>query len=235
MSKAQFTVTFACALAVLAAPAVARAEIVVGAADNRPESSPEQAERFYDTMSRVGLKENRLAIIWNPQQPTQIDRRDALDQAVTARGSPGHPAHVLGLRAAGERDLEQSRERRAFRRVPCAARPDLSDGSRLHRRQRAEQAARLAAAVHRQESRRLLLLCGHPRRLLRRSQGGRPADHRHRPRDRRTRQRQPRVGHERVDLSGAVHPGRGPRLPREQAHASVDGRDQHPPVPAERL
>ena len=64
--KLRFTITLACALAVLAAPAVARGELVVGAADNRPESSPEQAERFYDTMVEVGLTENRLAIIWNP-------------------------------------------------------------------------------------------------------------------------------------------------------------------------
>jgi hypothetical protein len=87
--KFRFTLTLACALAVLAAPAIARAELVVGAADNRPESSPEQAERFYDTMLDVGLKENRLTIVWNPQQPSAIDRQAAIDQAVklaTARG-----------------------------------------------------------------------------------------------------------------------------------------------------
>ena len=85
----RFTLTLACALAVLVAPAVARAELVVGAADNRPESSPEQAERFYDTMAAVGLTENRLAVIWNPQQPTQIDRREALDAAVVLAAARG--------------------------------------------------------------------------------------------------------------------------------------------------
>jgi hypothetical protein len=87
--KLRFTLTFACALAVLAAPAVARGELVVGAADNRPESSPEQAERFYDTMAAVGLTENRLAIIWNPQQPAVIDRQAALDQAVALAAARG--------------------------------------------------------------------------------------------------------------------------------------------------
>lgn len=89
MLKPRFTTTFACALAVLVAPAVARGELVVGAADNRPESSPEQAERFYDTMAEIGLTENRVAIIWNPQQPTQIDRQAALDAAVVLAAARG--------------------------------------------------------------------------------------------------------------------------------------------------
>ena len=83
MPKPRFTVTLACALFALVLAAPARAEVVVGAADNRPESSPEQAERFYDTMFDVGLTENRLAIIWNPQRPNVIDRQEALEQAVT--------------------------------------------------------------------------------------------------------------------------------------------------------
>ena len=82
MQKPRFTLTLACALAALAAPAVAQAEIIVGAADNRP-ISPDQAERFYDTMVDVGLTENRLAVVWNAQEPTTIDRQAALDHAVS--------------------------------------------------------------------------------------------------------------------------------------------------------
>lgn len=85
----RFTLTLACALAALTVPAVAQGELVVGAADNRPESSPEQAERFYATMAEVGLTENRLAVVWNPQQPTQVDRRAALDQAVELAAARG--------------------------------------------------------------------------------------------------------------------------------------------------
>jgi hypothetical protein len=85
----RFTLTLACALAVLTAPAVARGELIVGAADNRPESSPEQAGRFYDTMAAVGLTENRLAVAWNPQQPTTIDRQSAVDQAVELAAARG--------------------------------------------------------------------------------------------------------------------------------------------------
>jgi hypothetical protein len=87
--KPRFTLTLACALAALATPAVAQAEIVVGAADNRPASSPEQAERFYDTMVDVGLTENRIAIEWDAQRPQTIPGAAALEQAValaTARG-----------------------------------------------------------------------------------------------------------------------------------------------------
>ena len=89
MQKLQLTVTLACALAALALAAPAQAEIVVGAADNRPESSPEQAERFYDTMFDVGLTENRLTLVWNPQRPTEIERRAALDQAVELAAARG--------------------------------------------------------------------------------------------------------------------------------------------------
>jgi hypothetical protein len=86
--KPLLTITLACAFALLLA-ASAGAEIIVGAADNRPESSPEQAERFYDTMVEIGLKENRLAVIWNPQNPTRIERQAALDQAVALAGARG--------------------------------------------------------------------------------------------------------------------------------------------------
>ena len=83
MRYSKSSVTLACAFAALLLAAPARAEIVVGAADNRPESSPEQAERFYNTMFDVGLTENRLTIVWNPARPTEIERQAALDQAVT--------------------------------------------------------------------------------------------------------------------------------------------------------
>jgi hypothetical protein len=89
VQKLQLTVTLACALVALVVAAPARADIVVGAADNRPESSPEQAERFYDTMVEIGLTENRLAVIWNAQRPTTIDRQEALDQAVSLAAARG--------------------------------------------------------------------------------------------------------------------------------------------------
>jgi hypothetical protein len=89
VQKPRFIVTLACALVALVVAAPAGAEIVVGAADNRPESSPEQAERFYDTMVDVGLTENRLSIVWNPQQPNVIERQTAVDQAVALAAARG--------------------------------------------------------------------------------------------------------------------------------------------------
>ena len=130
MLMLRFTLTLACALAVLGAPAVARGELVVGAADNRPESSPEQAERFYDTMAAVGLTENRLAIIWNPQQPTQIDRHDALDPAV-ALAAARRIRLTFSVFPRPRMQSRQSCKRRTLRRVPCAARSDLPDGPRF--------------------------------------------------------------------------------------------------------
>jgi hypothetical protein len=89
LPKMRYTITLACALVALALPASAAAEVVIGAADNRPESSPEQAERFYDTMFDVGLTENRLAVIWNPQRPNVIDGQAALEQAVRLADARG--------------------------------------------------------------------------------------------------------------------------------------------------
>ena len=155
----RFTLTLACALAVLAAPAVARGEIIVGAADNRPRARPSgRALLRHDGW--VGLTENRLAVNWNPQQPTQIDRRPALD-----RRSCSRPLGVSGSRSrsseARERNLGEPGQQREVRGVPRAARTHLPDRQGLHRGQRAEQATRLAAAVRRaQQSSRLQSYAG---------------------------------------------------------------------------
>ena len=46
------------------APA-AGADLSVGVADDHPKESPAVAETFYDTMKDVGLKENRITILWD--------------------------------------------------------------------------------------------------------------------------------------------------------------------------
>jgi hypothetical protein len=86
---AALKLTLACALAALVVAPTALADISVGAADDRPKTSPAVAALFYDTMRDVGLAENRLTMLWDPAQPTTIPHRETTAQAValaTARG-----------------------------------------------------------------------------------------------------------------------------------------------------
>jgi hypothetical protein len=65
---------------VLAAPSPAA--LVVGATDDRGRDEPARTTTFLDAMRDVGLTENRLAIIWNPDQPRTIPDKALLDAYV---------------------------------------------------------------------------------------------------------------------------------------------------------
>jgi hypothetical protein len=61
----------------------------MGVADDHAKESPEVAERFYDAMRDVGLKENRVTILWDSSRPTTIDHRDAIAHAVEVATADG--------------------------------------------------------------------------------------------------------------------------------------------------
>ena len=63
-----------------------------------------------------------------------------------------------------------------------------------------------------------------PRRSVRRAQGRRPGDPRHRPRAVAARQRQRRRAEQRLHLARAVPRGARRVVPRERPHAAADGR-----------
>ena len=81
--------TLACALAALVLAPSAIADLSVGVADDHPKESPAVAELFYDTMKEVGLKENRITILWDSSQPTTIEHRDAIAHAVDVAAADG--------------------------------------------------------------------------------------------------------------------------------------------------
>ena len=81
--------TLACALAALMLAPAAGADLSVGVADDHPKQSPEIAGRFYDTMKDVGLKENRITILWDSSRPTTISDRDAIAHAVDVAAADG--------------------------------------------------------------------------------------------------------------------------------------------------
>jgi hypothetical protein len=81
--------TLACALAALVLAPAAAGDISVGVADDHPKSSPEIAQRFYDTMKEVGLTENRITILWDSSRPTTIDDRESIAHAIDLAAADG--------------------------------------------------------------------------------------------------------------------------------------------------
>jgi hypothetical protein len=82
----KLAVIAASVIAVLASATPSAAALVVGATDDRGRDIPERTPVFLDAMKDVGLTENRLAIIWNPDQPRTIPDKTLLD-AYVARAS----------------------------------------------------------------------------------------------------------------------------------------------------
>jgi hypothetical protein len=79
MPKVAFTLVSALAALWLAPTASAFA---VGVADDRGKEVPERTTFFLDAMRDIGLTENRLAVIWNPDQPRTIPDKALLDSFV---------------------------------------------------------------------------------------------------------------------------------------------------------
>jgi hypothetical protein len=83
------TALLACALAALLVAAPARADIAVGVSDDLPIAAPAVAADFYASMRDIGLRENRIAVKWDSNQPTAIANEAGLDRAVAEAGSRG--------------------------------------------------------------------------------------------------------------------------------------------------
>jgi hypothetical protein len=64
--------------------APAASAFTVGATDDRGRDHPDQTTRFLDSMQDLGLTENRVAVIWNPDQPRAIPDKGLLDAYVAA-------------------------------------------------------------------------------------------------------------------------------------------------------
>ncbi len=81
--------TLACATFALVLAPAAAADIKVGVSDDHPKTSPEIAQRFFDTMNDVGLTENRITILWDSANPTTIPLREETAHAVEAAAAHG--------------------------------------------------------------------------------------------------------------------------------------------------
>lgn len=72
----------ACALGALALAAPAAADVVVGVADDRGTLSADGGAALVADMREIGLTENRITIAWDPDHPTTIREKPALDRYV---------------------------------------------------------------------------------------------------------------------------------------------------------
>jgi hypothetical protein len=110
LSTTRITAVFACLLAALAATGAASADIVVGVADDGGKIAPDGGDWFLGEMREVGLRENRVTVSWDPDNPTTIHERERLDRYIpnaTARGvriilliAPGRARALAGSRTA---------------------------------------------------------------------------------------------------------------------------------------
>jgi hypothetical protein len=79
MSKVAVT-ALSTLVALCAAPAAGA--YTVGVADDRGRDVPERTATFLDAMQDIGLTENRLAVIWDPDRPRTIPHKALLDAYV---------------------------------------------------------------------------------------------------------------------------------------------------------
>ena len=215
----------------------AGADLVVGVADNQPKTPRHRrAVLRHDGRRRpdrepdrghLGLRSGRRRSGTGPDRPRGVDGRGGARRPLTLSiyPEPGDARSRESPTAAGE-----------FAAFTAHLARTYPTGQGLHRRQRAEQAAWLAAAV-RLESQQGSLVQP-PSGLLAASYDALKAVD---PRitvigvgigRRAGTTTRPRAGT--LDLARALHPRHGPRLPREQAEAADDGRDQLPSVPERR-
>jgi len=78
-----------CALAALAVAAPAAADVSVGVADDGGKLADDGGAAFLSAMRDVGLQENRITLAWDPDQPTTIREKDALDRYVANATAAG--------------------------------------------------------------------------------------------------------------------------------------------------
>ena len=82
-------IALACALGALALAAPAAADVVVGVADDRGKLADDGGAALLAGMRDVGLTENRVTVAWDPDRPTTIREKDALDRYVANATAAG--------------------------------------------------------------------------------------------------------------------------------------------------
>jgi hypothetical protein len=80
---------FACALGALVLAAPAAADVTVGVADDRGKLASDGGAAMLANMRDIGLQENRITLAWDPDHPTTIREKDALDRYISNATAAG--------------------------------------------------------------------------------------------------------------------------------------------------
>jgi hypothetical protein len=78
-----------CALGALALAAPVSADVVVGVADDRGKLSADGGAALIADMREIGLTENRITVAWDPDHPSTIPEKPALDRFVANATAAG--------------------------------------------------------------------------------------------------------------------------------------------------
>ena len=84
-----------CLLAALAVAAPALADLSVGVADDAGKLASDGGVWFLGQMREVGLQENRITLSWDPDQPTTIREKEALDRYIANATGAGIRVVIL--------------------------------------------------------------------------------------------------------------------------------------------
>ena len=188
----RLAVTFALACAAFALASPAQAALTVGVADDRPLGAPDSGAAFFTLMNDVGLREVRLSVLWDATQPMTIVNQAQIESVLPVATLRGMKV-VFSVAPLKARSISVPERTRSSSPSSSRSPDDLPDRQERHRRQRAEPAAVLAAAVRLARPGRVsgAAYRGAARAELRRAEGRRSGDQRHRRRALAARQRQP--------------------------------------------
>ena len=178
--KALFALLCAC-IGALAAARPAEATPRFGVAEDATKYAEDGDASFYLRLRSLRMVENRIAVRWNPAEPTEILEQKFLDRAVPPRHPARYPACVRRLLDRPVRIRRRDRDaRRALRVLPPegrAAYPQVTDfivanepNERYFWRPQFTPAGVQASGADFLRS----------RARLRRAEGGQPEDPRHR-------------------------------------------------------
>ncbi len=213
----RFATVCAVLLAALAAAGPARADLIVGVADDGGKIAPDGGDWFLSQMREVGLQENRITVAWDPENPTAIHERERLDRYIpkaAASGirimlliSPSRARALAGSRTAVAQFVAfVTQVARTYPQVKDIAVGNEPNQPRFWQPQFSNTGKSLACGV----------VSARPRTGLRRAEGRRARHHRDRRLALAARERQCTRGRERLDVAGPLHPRHRARLPRER-------------------
>ena len=141
----------------------------VGFADDATKYSDDGGAQLFDRLKASGAVENRVAVYWDPANPTQIQEKGSLDRFLRSQSRRACASSSASTRASANtfQDGHGHPDRR-IRRLSQAPRADLPAGARLRRPERAERGLLAGSPARRHGGERLRgALAAHPRRRLR--------------------------------------------------------------------